>query len=152
MGMNTYNRQNPFMYLLETKEDLLIESSQNAIKQALYMYIFAIIDITILVGYNCLVDEFDYDIIAIILFLSVYTFINIKNTIVVFKETDTNQMIFGDEYKDINVNNEKLLSLINEYNFCIGQINVTTENIYIFSILFLLIMIMYVAKLFLFFI
>ena len=71
------------------------------------------------------------------IFLVIFIFLEIRYCIRNVKNDEMNEMIFGDEFQYINLNNEKLLSMINSFNTSIGRIEIVIETIYLIDVLFL---------------
>ena len=136
MGMNNYNRQNPFMYLLESKQTELINDSTSSIKHMIVMFIISIITIILNIICSLLFTKYLLILIPIILYLNIMTFIEIRSCVREIHEQEIDELIFGDTYKDINLNNEMILSMINKYNVAIGKITHANEMTYIYSILY----------------
>lgn len=145
MGMNNYNRQNPFMYLLESKQTELINDSTSSIKHMIVMFIISIITIILNIICSLLFTKYLLMSIPIILYLNIMTFIEIRSCVREIHEQEIDELIFGDTYKDINLNNEMILSMINKYNVAIGKITHANEMTYIYSILYTIMISIYIV-------
>ena len=145
MGMNNYNRQNPFMYLLESKQTELINDSTSSIKHMIVMFIISIITIILNIICSLLFTKYLLILIPIILYLNIMTFIEIRSCVREIHEQEIDELIFGDTYKDINLNNEMILSMINKYNVAIGKITHANEMTYIYSILYTIMISIYIV-------
>lgn len=128
MAMNSHNRHNPFMYLLESKDDEMKSKSTNTVKSFIIMSAIEI-ELIVLFIIFCFITH-TFSIFMVIGLVLPYIVLCIQ-TINLIKITDkessyVNEIIFSDKYKFIDLNNEQLLSKINKYNTNIGK----AENIY----------------------
>lgn len=137
MSMSSYNRQNPFMYLMEVKQDELQMKSEKALKCMIYMTILAFFELIVAIVCSIVFHTFYISIVSTI-FVTIFIFLEIRDCIKNAKNDEVDRMIFGDEFQYINLNNERLLSMINGFNVSIGRIELITETIYLVDILFLL--------------
>ena len=137
MSMSSYNRQNPFMYLMEVKQDELQMKSEKALKCMIYMTILAFFELIVAIVCSIVFHTFYISIVSTI-FVTIFIFLEIRDCIKNAKNDEVDRMIFGDEFQYINLNNERLLSMINGFNVSIGRIEFITETIYLVDILFLL--------------
>lgn len=152
MAMSKYNRQNPFMYLLEVKQDELTQKSQNAIK---HMIIMLGLGLSVVI-YHCAMYiglDINTDIRIFVVYMlfgiliiysSIMTIIEVSKCVQSINTNKINTMIFGDEYKDININNEQLLAMINEYNISIGKVDAITESIKSKKLIYLIFIAIYI--------
>lgn len=130
MAMNGHNRQNPFMYLLESKDDEMKSKSTNAVKSFVVMSAIEI-ELVVLFIIFCFITH-TFNIFMVIGLILPYVVLCIQ-TINLIKITDAessyvNDIIFSDKYKFIDLNNEKLLSKINKYNINIGKAEIVIES------------------------
>ena len=130
MAMNGHNRQNPFMYLLESKDDEMKSKSTNAVKSFVVMSAIEI-ELVVLFIIFCFITH-TFNIFMVIGLILPYVVLCIQ-TINLIKITDAessyvNDIIFSDKYKFIDLNNEKLLSKINKYNINIGKAEIVLES------------------------
>lgn len=137
MSMSSYNRQNPFMYLTEVKQDELQTKSEKALKCMIFMSILAFFEIVANIVCDVLYRTLYIESILTTIFLVIFIFLEIRYCIRNVKNSEMNEMIFGDEFQYINLNNEKLLSMINNFNTSIGRIEIVIETIYLIDVLFL---------------
>lgn len=145
MSMSNYNRQNPFMYLMESKQDELYQKSIIVIKYLIINLIIGIL--TLIINFSLTLIVFDIESLVMfvistqlnyfIIFLILKSFIEVKKCTKSLNLQEINTMIFGDEYKDININNEKILAMINEFNVSIGKIDAINESIKINNLIFI---------------
>lgn len=147
MGMSNYNRQNPFMYLLESKQSELVNETTKSVKHMIEMIAISIIAILLNIIFTCIYPSYLWVISLIIAYLDFSSFLEIRSCIREIHAKDVNEMIFGDAYKDINVNNEMILSMINKYNVAIGKANHVNESTFIYIILYWGIIVSYVIVL-----
>ena len=145
MGMSRYNRQNPFMYLLESKENELINKTSSGVKHMIGMVSISIIAIILNIIHSLFFIKPMMVISIIIAYIVFSSFLELRSCIREIHAVDVNVMIFGDEYKDINLNNERILSMINNYNVAIGKAEHCIENIYLNDILMFVIVSVYVV-------
>ena len=150
VAMSNYNRQNPFVYLLEKKEDELTEKSRHSIKNMIILFIIMSITeilstIVIILFKDLQVFEF-----AISIAIAIFILLEITNGVRSINKSNMNEMIFGDLYKDINVNQEQLLTQINNYNISIGKVEFVIESIYFFDIIYLTLLLIRLIEIFLF--
>lgn len=144
MGMSNYNRQNPFMYLLESKQDELVNKSADAVKHMIEMIVISIICIICNIIHSLTYNPSLLTISFIIIYLDIMNFLEIRSCVREIHGKEMNEMIFGDTYKDINLNNEMLLSKINEYNIAIGKVIHANEMNFIYELLYLVIIVCYI--------
>lgn len=150
MAMSNYNRQNPFVYLLEKKEDELTEKSRHSIKNMIILFI--IMGITEILSTIVLILFKDLQVFefAISIAIAIFILLEITNGVRSINKSNMNEMIFGDLYKDINVNQEQLLTQINNYNISIGKVEFVIESIYFFDIIYLTLLLIRLIEIFLF--
>ena len=148
--MSNYNRQNPFVYLLEKKEYELTEKSRNSIKNMIILFI--IMGITEILSTIVLILFKDLQVFefAISIAIAIFILLEITNGVRSINKSNMNEMIFGDLYKDINVNQEQLLTQINNYNISIGKVEFVIESIYFFDIIYLTLLLIRLIEIFLF--
>lgn len=148
MSMSRYNRENPFMYLYEKKQMELEQKSTSAVKEMIVMCILAI---TSLIG--CVLVSITYQQIRVIemIIITMLTIFIIFETLQAISTVnknsqDLNYMLFGDNYQNINLNNEKLLVDINFYNECIGKVAFMSTSIQMYCVLYSTLIAYYVIK------
>ena len=122
---------------MEVKQDELQMKTEKALKCMIYMTILAFFELIVAIICSIVFDTFYISIVSTI-FISVFIFLEIKYCIRSAKNNEVDQMIFGNEFQYINLNNERLLSMINDFNISIGRIELAIETIYFADILFLL--------------
>lgn len=135
--MNRYNRQNPFVYLLESKEIELTNKNHLCIKYMISYFIQMGIYFILSISYAIITNSFNYKEYIIVILLGVFVVLEVVNGVKSIKTQEINEMIFGDQYKDISVNNEQLLARINNYNIAIGKIDFLIESIILFMLILL---------------
>ena len=146
MGMSPYNRENPFMYLLETKMDELQMKSQQSVKDMIVTGLTGAISyISVII---CQILDKRLDIIPLIILplLVIFCIIQVRQAISSIKTKEMNKRIFGDAYKNINLNNEELLSDINHYNVSIGNVEYVIEYEHMMTLVYLVILALNIIK------
>ena len=144
--MNQYNRQNPFMYLLESKQDELVSRTEECLKQCIVKGIHLLFALILVIVHGVIFkNPIDIVVSLILIFLGIFVILEITHAVTSAKVDDINTMIFGDEYRDINLNNEKLLTMINHYNEEIGKVLFIKESIFFIDIIYLLIIAYYLV-------
>lgn len=146
MGMSPYNRENPFMYLLETKMDELQMKSQQSVKDMIVTGLAGAISyISVII---CQILDKRLDIIPLIILplLVIFCIIQVRQAISSIKTKEMNKRIFGDAYKNINLNNEELLSDINHYNVSIGNVEYVIEYEHMMTLVYLVILALNIIK------
>lgn len=122
MAMSKYNRENPFMYLLEQKEMELTNKTsdliQAFIRQCILVSLLILAMLIYMIRSQSIILLLE---IALNIVFTVLLYLNILNIGRAIKAKEVNDMIFGDNFRDINLNNEILLSKINKYNINIGK-------------------------------
>lgn len=123
MAMSYYNRQNPFMYLLESKSVEMEQKTHDTIKDMIVLDVIGAVGlilwvITILITHNLQYCVFPIQMI----FVAGFIFLGVRRSILDSDDSEIEEMIFGPEYENINLNNEKLLAHINFYNNAIGKV------------------------------
>lgn len=138
MAMSRYNRENPFMYLLEQKESQLLNVSENLIKIDIVSWIITIMTIICIIS-SLLMNGIDSLTNIVLVLMEIFIMLMftymVRGSVKSIHSSDVNEMIFGDQYKDINVNNEKLLAYINEYNVSIGKVESIGEMLKILNVM-----------------
>lgn len=129
--MNQYNRQNPFMYLMETKEQSSVQKTNEMIKRMIktdivgFFDILASIGLIIIRGYHGIYSF----MIIIVSFFMAFCLLQIRSVIRTLNIKETNEMIFGNSYENIDLNNEKLLVKINKIHIQLGRLEFVDEFI-----------------------
>ena len=135
MAMSRYNRENPFMYLLEQKESELTYATADLIRDFIRQCILVSVMVLGMLIYTIIYkNPMSILHIALHCFFIVMLYRNILNIGRNIKSKEVNKMIFGDDYKEINLNNERLLSEINNYNVSIGKVSNAREMIAIYRV------------------
>lgn len=140
--MNQYNRQNPFMYLMESKEDESVRNTEGLIKRMIKSGILGSIDVILTILLMVFKDHISIQLLLILIMavLFIWQFLQIRMIIRTLKIQETNEMIFGNQYENIDLNNEKLLVKINKINVQIGKIEFTSEYITFVNIIYIFIL------------
>lgn len=139
MAMSPYNRENPFMYLLETKMDELQMKSEKSVKEMLVMILSGIVSYISVIISQILYKNLDVIPLIILPSLIAFCIGQVRQAISSIKAEEINERIFGDTYKNINLNNEELLSNINHYNVAIGRVEYVIEYIRSLNLTYLVI-------------
>lgn len=140
MGMSDFNRNNPFVILMRDKSDELNLYFVKTIKFIIYEIILTIISVVSLYFVTRTINT------LLIIFLILSNIINIflfYNSIHHSKNYEINQMVYGNGYKNINVNNEAILDIIEKINYMIGKVEFIIEKI-LWDMLIILAMIIYI--------
>lgn len=149
MAINNTNRQNPFMYLLESKNEELQSKALMTMKSFIIM---TILEVELLIEFIlfCFVTHTCnvFMMLGILLpyivlwrqTISIVKYANIESSYV-------NEIIFSDKYKYIDLNNEQLLSKINKYNNNIGKV----ETMHVCDKFFILMQLIYNGCFFVYF-
>ena len=136
MAMSKYNRENPFMYLLETKMDELQSKSEKSIREMIIMGSFGLLTYATLIATQIAYRDFDIITIIILPLLFIFSILQVRSSIISINSEEMNERIFGDTYQNINLNNEELLAKINHYNVVIGRVEYVIEYIYALDIIY----------------
>ena len=150
IGMSNYNRENPFVYLIEFTNNRLVEESEKAIKNIIIMSLLEIILLIFSIIVWILFKKSQLEIIIVTIGLLIFAFLQIRQGIRATRTTDINLMIYGSEFTYKNVNNEELLSKINNININLGKILFAKETIYVFDLIYLILIIIYMIKVMIF--
>ena len=150
VGMSQYNRENPFVYLIQSTNDKLVEESEKAIKNVMIMGILEFFVLVFSIITWVLLKDPQLGIIILSIGLSIFAFLQIRQGIRATRTTDINLMIYGSEFTYKNVNNEELLSRINNINVNLGRILFAKEAIYIFDLIFLSLILIYMVRIMIF--
>lgn len=150
VGMSQYNRENPFVYLIQSTNDKLVEESEKAIKNVMIMGILEFFVLVFSIITWILLKDPQLGIIILSIGLSIFAFLQIRQGIRATRTTDINLMIYGSEFTYKNVNNEELLSRINNINVNLGRILFAKESIYIFDLIFLSLILIYMVRIMIF--
>lgn len=137
MAINNTNRQNPFMYLLESKNEELQLKTFKTMKSLIIMALIEI-ELFILFCLFCFVSH-SCDVFMIIGMTAPFMILCAQTIeIVKFANSEAsyvNEIIFSDKYKFIDLNNEQLLSKINKYNTSIGKVDTILHCNYLFILM-----------------
>ena len=147
MPMSKYNRENPFMYLVETKHSEFEDKCTAAVRSMIEMMIFAFCAIIGSITKNILLAEWGFSaeifmIVIIAIFMAKVTLESVS--LVKRGNLELNDIIFSDKYQNINVNNEKLLNDNNFLNNCIGKIEFIIEGIHLCKVLYSIVIVYYI--------
>jgi len=141
--MNKYNRQNPFMYLLEHTEDttvhMIIDKNIKNMMRSGISGLIAILSILIswIFGKP---NGLEMLMIIFVILTFAWNFLQIRYVVRSLNIGETNEMIFGDRYENIDLNNEKLLVRINKANNLLGKTEFINEyTTLLYGIYFMLI-------------
>lgn len=145
-GMSDYNRSNPFVHLIQTSNERLVMESEKAIKNAMIMGIFGFISLVFSIITWVVLKDPQLGMIAVIIGLFIFAFLQIRQGIRASRTTEINLMIYGDEFTYKNVNNEELLSKSIDININIGRILFANETIYIFDLIYLFLILAYMIR------
>ena len=148
MSMSRYNRENPFMYLYEKKQSELEQASTIAVKEMVVMCTLAIISLIGCVIHGMLYQRVCVTELIMITMITVFIiFETLRAVSIVNKNSqELNYMLFGDNYQNINLNNEKLLVDINFYNECIGRVIFMCDSIRMYCVLYSVLIAYYIIK------
>lgn len=137
MAINNTNRQNPFMYLLESKNEELQLKAFKTMKSLILMSVielelFIVFVIFCIVSHSCN--------LFMIIGMATPFMVLCAQTIEIVKFSNNessyvNEIIFSDKYKFIDLNNEQLLSKINKYNTNIGKVDTILRCNYFFILM-----------------
>ena len=115
--MSSYNRENPFMYLLETKMDELKMKTEIMIKEMIKTsLISSFIGISYIVCYILNRQIYNFIYLTLLILFTILCMSEIKKAVINVKSKDVHEKIFGNQYQHINLNTEELLLNINHYN------------------------------------
>ena len=132
--MSEYNRSNPFMYLLETKHYELVSETQIAIKHGIYLFLSNITFFIIFIIHGIFTEWHSLPYL-IVLFLSVFIGFEIRRIVRSSKTQEINQMIFSDQFQNINLNNEKLMADIVHFSKMVGRVEILSDHVNIIFII-----------------
>ena len=90
MGMSRYNRQNPFMYLLESKENELINKTSSGVKHMIGMVSISIIAIILNIIYSLFFIKPMMVISIIIAYIVFSSFLELRSCIREIHAVDVN--------------------------------------------------------------
>ena len=143
VGMNEFNRDNPFMYLLYTSNEELVEKTEKTIKRMLLLYIAWFTQLLLSVIFWSI---WKHNQIAIILIgiglVAIPTYYSLK----IIRENQTTKidlMIYGNEFTYMNINNEEVLANTVILKKDIGKVEVLYESIFLYIIGFLIVDVIY---------
>jgi len=124
MPMSRYNRENPFMYLLENKNDEFDRKCMNMVKKLIVMLILTAIDIVLYLINAIIYSQFSFVTLICKVVIAFIISIEAIDCVSILKKdkSELNEIIFSDQYKHINLNNEKILAEINQVNESIGRV------------------------------
>lgn len=130
------------MYLMESKEDESVRNTEGLIKRMIKSGILGSIDVILTILLMVFKDHISIQLLLILIMavLFIWQFLQIRMIIRTLKIQETNEMIFGNQYENIDLNNEKLLVKINKINVQIGKIEFTSEYITFVNIIYIFIL------------
>lgn len=131
--MSEYNRANPFMYITETSQEKMVHKTEDLIRVVIKQFVFTVLAIVCIILQRLITEAngpFVY-IVTLILGLG-FSYLQLKRAAYESKRDEMNEMILGDHYKDINVNNEQLLTDTMGYYQAIGKVDFAIQATYFF--------------------
>lgn len=131
MPMSNYNRANPFMYITETAQETLVQKTEFLIRAFIRQVILSVFTVGVIVAQYIITGKLSPFVYSVMIFLGViFSYLQMRRAIIDSKRDEMNEMILGDHYKDINVNNEKLLTETMQYHESIGRVEFAIESCY----------------------
>lgn len=127
---------------MESKEDESVRNTEGLIKRMIKSGILGSIDVILTILLMVFKDHISIQLLLILIMavLFIWQFLQIRMIIRTLKIQETNEMIFGNQYENIDLNNEKLLVKINKINVQIGKIEFTSEYITFVNIIYIFIL------------
>lgn len=127
---------------MESKEDESVRNTEGLIKRMIKSGILGGIDVILTILLMVFKDHISIQLLLILIMavLFIWQFLQIRMIIRTLKIQETNEMIFGNQYENIDLNNEKLLVKINKINVQIGKIEFTSEYITFVNIIYIFIL------------
>ena len=138
VGMNKFNRDNPFMYLLYTSNEELVEKTERTIKRMLLLYIAWFTQLLLSIIFWIV---WKHNQIAIILIGIGLVAIPTYYALRIIRENQTSKidlMIYGNEFTYMNINNEEVLANTVILKKDIGKVEVLYDSIFLYAIGFLI--------------
>lgn len=118
--ISEYNRTNPFLHVLQEKEKQLELSSTKTIKQLIFCGILSVIALVLTILRQILSPNEN----ALSCFLTVFPIIFgvyfVREAFRHNRKAEINEIMLGDKFESINLNNEKLLSDSLSVTYAIG--------------------------------
>lgn len=134
--MNHYNRSNPFLYVIDHANDLLIYTCNDTIKS--FIISFILVGIYLLTSIYCIFTKFtitDISILFIFLIVNWILFQRIKLSIQENRTTEINAAKYPEDFLSYSfINNEKLLEDVTVIYTHIGKVESLKETILMLNI------------------
>jgi len=141
MAMNQFNRSNPFVIKMRAINDQIYEDLHSILKRLIVINILFLI-------FNIIFAIFSAKLITVLIVYLVYIYslaLLIRQILRKSELTKVNEMLSGNEYQSINVNNEAILDIICKYHEVYGKVK---SIIYIQIALIVMAMCAYIIILF----
>lgn len=142
MAMNDYNRSNPFVIIIEKQNNDMETDMMKLIKTCIISIIIGIVS-TILF----LIQSPNISVLLIILPMIYFSSI-IRGTLNSTSRLQIKKMIYGNEFKDINVNNEKALDIIMSIMQIKGKVAHLSETLIAYSVINIILIIYLILSIF----
>jgi len=135
MSISDFNRSNPFVITMRAQHDVLTNKLISMSKAIFFSSILSVIT-GIVIGINFMDALL---VLVICIFPILYQYLLMRNAMSNSHIKEINAIVFGDEYKDININNEKILEITVDISYYQGKADFIREYSILNSILYLII-------------
>lgn len=127
MSMNDFNKSNPFVIIMRDRYNEFTMSAVKTLKSLVIEFIILFLELT----YIILFEKYKLIFTASISILVISYFLNLFFLYKAIKNSETAQiddMIYGNKYSIINVNNEQIFDIIQKINYNKGKIDYLYET------------------------
>lgn len=127
MSMNDFNKSNPFVIIMRDRYNEFTMSAVKTLKSLVIEFIILFLGLT----YIILFEKYKLIFTASISILVISYFLNLFFLYKAIKNSETAQiddMIYGNKYSIINVNNEQIFDIIQKINYNKGKIDYLYET------------------------
>lgn len=127
MTMNDFNKSNPFVIIMRDRYNEFTMSAVKTLKSLVIEFIILFLGLT----YIILFEKYKLIFTASISILVISYFLNLFFLYKAIKNSETAQiddMIYGNKYSIINVNNEQIFDIIQKINYNKGKIDYLYET------------------------
>lgn len=134
VGMSDFNFSNPFMYLLYSTNEVLVNTTENTIKRLILLYVTGIGNILLSIIYWILWGDNQFLMILIDIWLLISPTIQIRSVVRSNQTVKINTMIYSGEFTYVNINNEEVMTYITALNVSVGKVQTLKEEILLLMI------------------
>lgn len=137
--MSDYNRNNPFLYMMDNRNSELDTLVGQALKNWLSLCMLEIVMLIFSFMRHILYHQPQVIIFLVTIGVILFILIEIQSAIRSMQDRELDQIKYGEEYTYKTLNNEDILNRINQINVAIGKVTIAKELILCMHVLDLII-------------